>query len=288
MRICERLRARGREVQLQVFADVDAVRRWAAIGGSGCGLLVCIGGDGTLDTAAFAAVRRRVPFLAVPCGFANPLGRALALPRRVDHVVDLVEHGKLVDVDVGLRDGQPFLCNETFGLLSEIQQHVETVGSGRRSRGLRSLAYYCSALRHCREAALPSMRVVVDGRVVATNAAIVVVANMEAYGVWLPLTRGASPTDGLLDVFTIERTTKARMLARVLSWQLRLSRPEPGVHAWRGRRVLVAAPRHATHHMGLMSRRLSVLVSRDTADVLHRSAAPAQSCAPVVPSAMRV
>ncbi len=36
-----------------------------------------------------------------------------------------------------------------------------------------------------------------DGRVVAVDATLVIVANVKTYGAWLPLTPEASPVDGL-------------------------------------------------------------------------------------------
>src|SRR5262249_13967680 len=158
-------------------------------------------GDGTQDTSARAALRRSVPFLAVPSGFGNLFGRALAQPRDVQGVADLLEHGELVDVDVGGRNGQPFLCQEGFGLLVDIQNRTATDAGQPRGRWRRSLAYYQTALRHLRDTPLVPLRVSVDGRVAARDAVIVTVANVETYGPWLPLTPGASPVDGLLDVF---------------------------------------------------------------------------------------
>jgi diacylglycerol kinase family enzyme len=65
LRLREALEARGHRAALEVFPDLDALGRWAARDRSRFSLLVCVGGDGTLDTAALAAVRRSVPFLAV-------------------------------------------------------------------------------------------------------------------------------------------------------------------------------------------------------------------------------
>src|SRR6185295_12227090 len=65
------LRERGHHTRLTRFADLDELNRWAAEDRTPCARLVCVGGDGTLDTIALAAVRRGVPFLAVQSGFGN-------------------------------------------------------------------------------------------------------------------------------------------------------------------------------------------------------------------------
>ena len=61
----------------------------------------------------------------MPAGFGNLFARAFRQPSRVEEVLDLLEHGELVHVDVGLQNGEPFLCHASFGLLSEVQARVE-------------------------------------------------------------------------------------------------------------------------------------------------------------------
>jgi diacylglycerol kinase (ATP) len=269
------LRARGHGADLEVFSDLDSLGRWAATGSTPFSLLVCVGGDGTLDTAAAAAVRRSVPFLAIPSGFGNLFGRALAQPRRVDRAVALIEHGELVHVDVGVRNGQLFLCQESFGLLVDIQSSAEASTDRPRARWRRGLAYYQTALRYLRETPLTPLRVSVDGRVVARDAVIVTVANVETYGPWLPLTPDASPIDGLLDVFAMRRADKRAILAALVQRHLRLAAGKPHGFVYRGREVSVAAPHRAAERLHVMPRRLPVLVSSHTAEGLAHGLARA-------------
>jgi len=276
----EALRARGHRARLAVFSDLDSLGRWATTGGTSFSRLVCVGGDGTQDTAAVAAVRRSVPFLAVGSGFGNLFARALGQPHRVDRAIDLLERGELVHVDVGIRNRRLFLCQESYGLLSDIQSRVEESGRQPRSRSRRVLAYYQMAVRHLRETPLTPLQVSVDGRIVARDAVIVIVANVETYGAWLRLTPGASPIDGLLDVFAMKRAAKREILARLLGWQLRLPGTEPGALVSRGRRVSVAAPHRVRDELGLMPRRLPVVVSSKTARALRRDLARAGGFSP--------
>jgi diacylglycerol kinase (ATP) len=266
------LRARGHRAKLEVFSDLDSLSAWAATGRSSFSLLICVGGDGTLDTAAAAAVRRCVPFLAVGNGFGNLFARALGQPDRVDRVIHLLERGELVHVDVGIRNDRLFLCQESYGFLDEIQQRTEASPDRPRGRWRRSLAYYQTALRHLRDAPLTPLRVSVDGRVVARDAVIVTVANVETYGAWLPLTPEASPIDGLLDVFVMRRTAKREIFARLVKRQLRLPGADPKTFVCRGRHISVAGP-HLRDELDVMPRRLPVVVSAETARALARGLA---------------
>jgi diacylglycerol kinase (ATP) len=265
----EALQARGREVKLEVFADLNSLRRWAATGRTSFSLLICVGGDGTQSTAALAAVRRSVPFLPIPSGFGNLFARALGQPVRIDRVIDLLEHGDLIHADVGVRNGNLFLCQESYGLLAQIQQRAEARTARPRSRWQRCLAYYRMALRHLRDMPLMPLQVAVDGRVVVRDATIVTVANVDTYGVWLRLTPAASPIDGLFDVCAI-RGTKQEILASLLRRHIRFPGTDSKAPLWRARHVSVAAPHHGWDELDLIPRLLPVVVSSETAEALER------------------
>jgi len=271
-RLRDALRTRGHRAKLEVFADLDSLHGWAATGESKCSLLISVGGDGTQDTAALAGIRRSVPLLPVPSGFGNLFTRALRQPGRVDRVIDLLEHGEIIDIDVGVRKGQTFVCQESFGLLNDIENAVADAGRP-RARWQRCLAYYQMAAHRLWKMPLTPLRVTVDGRVIAKDAVVVTVANVETYGPWLNLTPAASPIDGLFDVFVMRRASKREILARLLARQLHLPSAIDGASVYRGQRVSVAAPHQATDELSLMPQRLRVVVSPATAEALRDLAA---------------
>jgi diacylglycerol kinase (ATP) len=267
------LRRRGHRATLRLFADLTSLRHWAACPDTAFSLLIVVGGDGTQSAAAVAAVCRSVPLLPVPAGFGNLFARALGHSGRGEHVPDLLEHGTLVRVDVGIRNHELFLCQESFGLLREIQDRAEVRVARPCPRWRRSLEYYRAALHYLFRATLPSLEVRVDGRTVARDAVVVTVANVETYGSWLRLAPTASPTDGLLDVFVMGAATRGGALARLLRWQLRLGEPGRDAPVWRGRRVVVAGPQ-GRDEIGLVPGLLPVVVSHEAAEArgLRRAA----------------
>jgi diacylglycerol kinase (ATP) len=279
-RLREALRARGHEVRLDVFSGLQGLRRWTATDPSRFSLLICVGGDGTQSSAAMAAVRRSVPFLPVPAGFGNLFARAFGHPNGVEGAIDLLERGAVVHADIGVQSGEPFLCHASFGLLSEVQERVEA-GRYPRARWRRWVEYYRAAVRHLRETPLAALRVAVDGRVVAQDAVVVTVANVETYGAWLRLTPAASPVDGLFDVFVMQGATKRKVLAKLLRRHLRLPGADSGTRLHRGRRVSVAASGSARDDLELVPGVLPVLVSPETAKALDRGLAPAAGVSPM-------
>jgi diacylglycerol kinase (ATP) len=103
----------------------------------------------------------------------------------------------------------------------------------------RLLAYVWTARRFLVDPPRGAIRVEVDGQIMARRAALVTVANVEAYGGFLSLTPAASPTDGLLDVFVLPRTTRLALWSRLLRRLLRFPARAPDALLVRGRRVSV-------------------------------------------------
>jgi diacylglycerol kinase (ATP) len=263
------LGARGQETRFDVFEDLDSLRRWARAGEPRFSRLICVGGDGTQSTTAPAAMRRSVPFLPVPSGFGNLFAGALGHTGGVDRALASLESGEVVRVDVGVRNGETFLCQEGFGLLSEVQQRTEASTGKPRARWRRGLAYYETALSVLRETRPTPLRVTVDGRVVARDAVIVIVANVPSYGAWLPLTPDASPVDGLFDVFVMTGSTSAT-LARLLGRHLRIPGVDRASRLSRGRHVSVAAPDSPPVELRMLPGLLQVVAPPATAHALER------------------
>jgi diacylglycerol kinase (ATP) len=283
LRLRDELAARRRRTSLEVFDDLESLHRWAKTHGDAFSALVCVGGDGTQSTTALAAVRRSVPFLPVSSGFGNLFARAFNHPSSVEGALDLLARGRVIHSDVGMRNGELFLCQQSYGLIAEVQEAVEAAAAAPRARWQRWLAYYRAALRHLRETRPTRLRVVVDGRVVAVDAALVIVANVETYGAWLPLTPGASPVDGLFDVFVMKGTTRRQVFAKLLRRHLRIPGAADGTLLCRGQRVSVSGLGSRREQLEILHHQLPVIVSQETAATLERGLGRRQAEVPLAP-----
>jgi diacylglycerol kinase (ATP) len=215
-------------------------------------------------------MRRSVPFLPVSSGFGNLFARAFNHPSGVEGALDLLARGQVIHADVGMRNGEMFLCQQSYGLIAIVQEAVEAA-TVPRARWLRWLAYYRAALRYLREAPPPRLRVVVDGRVVAVDASLVIVANVKTYGAWLPLTPNASPVDGLFDVFIMRGASHRQVFLKLLRRHLRIPGGESTTALCRGQRVSVSGLRSTRDQLEVLPGRLPVIVSPETAAALDRS-----------------
>lgn len=79
-------------------------------------LVVVGGGDGTVSYAAGLLAGTEIALGVVPLGTANDLARTLDIPTGLAEACAVVADGKIVDIDLGRANGQPFLNVASVGL----------------------------------------------------------------------------------------------------------------------------------------------------------------------------
>lgn len=261
------------------------VRLPASLGESDC--LLCVAGDNTLSKIAPEAIANDTPVVSIPFGFGNLFAREFGFRADIDFVVHLLETGTRLYVDVGVEErrscGQRslFLSTASYGLLDSIKQRAESHARPRR-RLHRRASYAGSALRALLSpGSLSMLEVRADGSTLCRGAAVVVASNVPAFPGHLLLTPYADPTDGLLEVCAVTRTTPMGVAASL--WPLvHGGTAEHGVVRARARvvelRVLGArlAEPAAGWALRVLPRRLPVLVPPDYVD---RAVRPAQRAA---------
>jgi diacylglycerol kinase (ATP) len=289
-RLQKALARRGYETRTQTFADLDRLLDWSATCTPEFSHLVGVGGDATLSAAASAAVRLSIPFVPVPCGFGNMFARAFGFRGETRRVIELFERGQIRRVDVGAVNGDHiFLSHRSYGLLEEVQEAVERGRAQPRSRLMRHLAYYMMGERFLVSIPLTAVRVEVEGAVLAEDAAVVTVANVETYRGFLSLTPTASPIDGFFDVFVIPGGSKWSVWTRIFKLLLHMPGRWEGVILCHGRSVRVTVDGR-TDELTLQRRVLPLLVLPESMETLkvrqteaEESGAPAAVAASAVP-----
>ncbi len=84
------------------------------------GLVVAVGGDGTINTVAQALQGRSLPFGVLPAGTFNYFARAHALPEDPAAAVALWGQGQAQPVQAGQINEQVFLVNASIGLYPKL------------------------------------------------------------------------------------------------------------------------------------------------------------------------
>ncbi|TYC13369.1 phosphatase PAP2 family protein [Actinomadura syzygii] len=227
---------------VRLAPDEDADKALAEAAERAC-VLAVVGGDGTVNAGARAALEHDVPLLVVPGGTFDHFARALGLESPADAVA-AYRSGRLGRVDVsyvapadGNRDDadeQVFLNTASFGAYTELVDRRERL----EKRIGKWPALAVAAVRTLRRS--EPLDLVLDGR--RRRVWLGFVGNC-GYGA-----RGATPTwrdrldDGRLDIRMIatgRRVPRVRAVAAVLAGHLPLI---PGYRSWQATGLEVVAP----------------------------------------------
>lgn len=85
-------------------------------------LVVCSGGDGTLDEAVTGMMNRdvQVPLGYIPAGSTNDFANSLKIPKDMEKAASVAVTGKRFPCDVGCFNGDFFVYVAAFGLFTEV------------------------------------------------------------------------------------------------------------------------------------------------------------------------
>ena len=97
-------------------ADLARVAAEAVALAGSEGIVVAVGGDGTINTVATALLGSRIPLGLMPRGTFNYTARAHGIPLELEAALQLLLQGRAQPVQVGLLNDQPFLVNASLGL----------------------------------------------------------------------------------------------------------------------------------------------------------------------------
>ena len=122
-------------------AELAATLERVAAGGHD--LVVVGGGDGTVSFAAGRLAGTGTVLGVLPLGTANDLARTLEIPANLDAACAALADGKVVDIDLGRVNGEPFLNVASVGLSVGVTESL----SPRLKRWLGPLAYGVAAVR---------------------------------------------------------------------------------------------------------------------------------------------
>ncbi|MFO7653042.1 MAG: YegS/Rv2252/BmrU family lipid kinase [Candidatus Krumholzibacteriia bacterium] len=229
---------------VETAAAGDAARAAEESARSGCGLIVAVGGDGTVQEVASGIARAegRTVLAHVPTGTTNATARALGIPSDVDDAIASIEDGHSIELDAGFLpdSGSFFLFMTTIGAPARMIRDAPR----EKKDQLGFLAYVFGALRTMWRTRRTWMDVEVDGRHARCYASGVIVANIgEIADLGLRITEDSDPSDGQLDIVVVRARNLwewSRIAGSVL---LRRSHAAPRVYMLRGRTVNVVSRR---------------------------------------------
>ena len=124
-------------------------------------LLVCSGGDGTLDEVVTGMMKhdkkKRVPIGYIPTGTTNDFASSLHISRDILKAADDCVHGKVFPCDVGSFNEDVFIYVAAFGLFTDVPYQTDQ----KLKSALGHMAYVLEGVK--RLSHIPSYRIKITG-----------------------------------------------------------------------------------------------------------------------------
>ncbi|WP_320537674.1 lipid kinase [Pseudarthrobacter sp. IC2-21] len=181
-------------------------------------LVVVGGGDGTVSYAAGRVAGTNVVLGVLPLGTANDFARTLEIPSNLAEACATIAEGKVVDIDLGRANGEPFLNVASVGLSVSVTEAL----SPRLKRYIGPLAYsIATVLAYARHKPFRARLEFPDGDhepLELEDLLQVAVGNGRHYGGGNTVSPTAGIDDHLLDIYAIlagplrEHVSIARLL----------------------------------------------------------------------------
>lgn len=143
-------------------------------------LLVCSGGDGTLDEAVTGIQLRGtdIPLGYIPAGTTNDFASSLGISKDILGAADTAVNGVPFSCDVGLFNGDPFIYIAAFGLFTDVS--YETKQSMKNILG--HLAYVLEGAKRIFNIPSYKLRVTHDGEEIEDEFIYGMVTNSRSVG----------------------------------------------------------------------------------------------------------
>lgn len=165
-------------------------------------LVVCSGGDGTLDEVVTGMMHRKtkVPLGYIPAGSTNDFASSLGIPKDMEKAAEAAVTGKPFPCDVGLFNGDYFVYVAAFGLFTEVSYKT----SQEWKNVLGHAAYILEGAKRLHNITSYKMRVEYDGNIIEDEFAYGMITNSVSVGGFKKLTgKNVLLDDGLFEVTLI-------------------------------------------------------------------------------------
>ncbi|MBR4071461.1 MAG: diacylglycerol kinase family lipid kinase [Clostridia bacterium] len=179
-------------------------------------IVVCCGGDGTLNIVAGAVYEKGSDTLIgyIPGGTTNDFANS----RRIDTVAvgaakQIVE-GKIRNTDLGLLNGIPFVYVAAFGMFSD----VSYMTSRELKQNLGHAAYLLEGLKSVGSAKPYSAKITYDGGVIEGEFIMGIMSNSRRVGGFeMPIMQNALYDDGEMEIILVRRPKNALEIQKIIN-----------------------------------------------------------------------
>jgi YegS/Rv2252/BmrU family lipid kinase len=198
--VLQRLEQGGIDITIETFEALPEIARDIVRLRDRADLVIVCGGDGSVSSAALAAMESGLPLGIIPMGTANDLARTLDLPMDLVAAVGIIAQGETRPIDVGTVNGHAFFNVASIGLSSELAQGLDPALKKRFGR----LGYALAAMKVLTRASRFSARITEKGRATDVDTYQIAIGNGRHYGGGNVVEQNAEIDDGHLDLYSLE------------------------------------------------------------------------------------
>lgn len=191
--------------------DACAAAKYAC--GQGFDLIVCSGGDGTLNEVIQGIMRseNKLPIGYIPAGSTNDFARGVGIPRNIIDAVQWIIDGKKYPCDIGSFNDKFFTYIAAFGAFTEVtyetSQQVKNV--------LGHVAYVLNGISRLKNIKSYHMKITYDDEIIEDNYIFGMVTNSSSVAGLLSLNNFLLD-DGLYEVTLIKTPGNPLDLQRII------------------------------------------------------------------------
>lgn len=205
-------------------------------------LVVCSGGDGTLDEVVTGMMKRpeerRIPIGYIPAGTTNDFARSLNIPRNMVEAAKLAMSGKAFSCDIGAFNEDSFVYIASFGIFTEVsystKQEIKNV--------LGHMAYVLEGMKSLYNVRSYKMRVCSDEMEFEGDFIFGMITNSKSVAGFKGLVKGdVQFDDGVYEVTFIKRPKNPIELQDILTALLIEEIDSKYMYSFRTRKLTVEA-----------------------------------------------
>ena len=179
-------------------------------------LVVCSGGDGTLDEVVTGMTQSsfRTPIGYIPAGSTNDFGGSLHLPKNMIDAAENVVRGKNFSCDVGAFNNDIFVYIAAFGILTEVSYETDQ----EIKNALGHMAYVLEGMKRLPNVRPHHLKVTYDDKVIEDDFIFGMITNSVSVGGFKNITgKNVQLDDGVFEVTLIKYPKSAVELTQTMN-----------------------------------------------------------------------
>lgn len=204
-------------------------------------LVIIGGGDGSINYTLPALIKTKLPLIVYPLGTANLLARSFNLKANPENLVELIQDGVTVPIDLGQVNDIPFINVCGLGISTEVNRKI----SKRLKKLTGPFSFWIMGLRLMRSLKPYKMKITVDNHEPRIMRAWqITICNGRKYGAWMTIEPEASYNDQLLHCLSTEVSRFWQGIKLLPSYIKGTYKDHHEVNLLKGKKILVESKRN--------------------------------------------